>query len=98
MSSRWAVIPAVFLGGLIHSTSATAQSTGSLPVTARVMSQEAGRSYGAARALMGAPLPRSAGTPLPLPQLATVTWAGPHDAPQDAKTNPRIIIVQYLKN
>jgi len=98
MSSRWAVIPAVLLGGLIHSTSAIAQSTGSLPVTARVMSQEAGRSYGAARALMGALLSKSAGAALPPPQLATVTWAGRRDAPQDGKTNSRIIVVQYLKN
>jgi hypothetical protein len=97
MSKGWAV-SAVILAGWIHSNPAAAQSTGSLPVTARVMSQEAARSYVAARALMGAPLSKSSGTSLSPPQLATVTWAGRRDAPQDAKTNPRIIVVQYLKN
>jgi len=59
MSKGWAVAPAVILAGWMYSIPAAAQSTGSLPVTARVMSQEAGRSYVAALALME-PLSRRA--------------------------------------
>ncbi|HUL69935.1 MAG TPA: hypothetical protein VLT17_06890 [Gemmatimonadales bacterium] len=98
MSKGWAVVPAVILAGWMHSIPAAAQSTGSLPVTARVMSQEAGRSYVAALALIGAPLPTGSGTPLPPPQLATITFASRINPHQDARVKPRIIVVQYLKN
>jgi len=98
MSKGWAVAPAVILAGWMYSIPAAAQSTGSLPVTARVMSQEAGRSYVAALALMGAPLPTGSGTPFPPPQLATISLATRRDPRQPSLINSRIIVVQYLKN
>ena len=97
MSKGWAV-SAVILAGWIHSNPAAAQSTVGLPVTARVMSQEAGRSYAAALALMGTPLPRGSGTTLPPSQLATITVVGRHDPHQDPRARSRVIVVQYLKN
>jgi|GEM_PF-1666888 len=97
MSKGWAV-SAVILAGWTHSNPAAAQSTGGLPVTARVMSQEAGRSYAAAVALMGTPLPRGSGTSLPPPQLATITVVSRHDPQQDPRIKFRVIVVQYLKN
>jgi len=99
MSKCWAGVAVTLLAaGAIHPSPAAAQTTGSLPVTARVMSQEAGRSYVAALALMGAPLSKGGGTPLPLPQLATVTWAGHPDRRSRGDSTPRVIVIQYLKN
>ena len=97
MSKGWAV-SVVILAAWIHSNPAAAQSTAGLPVTARVMSQEAGRSYAGALSLMETPLPKGGDTSLPPPQLAKITVVSRHDPQQDPRVESRVIVVQYLKN